>query len=98
MHLTEESVEIWVKITWFQTIQWHSTKVQRTPVNNEPGENKGNCDLLEGVVSDLAYDCLKGKWPCVCLIWDLNNRKIMGHSTGSKKMLFSLPGSFNNKV
>lgn len=65
-------------------------KVQRTPVNNEQVENKvnrkfDNREVLEVVVSDLTYVRVNGKWNYVCLIWDLYNREIIGHSAGPKK-------------
>ena len=40
---------------------------------------------LEAVVSDLTYVRVAGKWNYICLLIDLFNRKIIGHSCGPAK-------------
>ena len=65
-------------------------KVHKQPVNNDPIPNEVNRMFdgrkhLEVVVSDLTYVRVAGKWNYVCLIVDLYNREIIGHSAGGNK-------------
>lgn len=65
-------------------------KVYRTPVNNEKVRNEVNREFndrkpLEVIVSDLTYVRVAGKWNYICIILDLHNREIIGHSSGAKK-------------
>lgn len=65
-------------------------KVHKNPVNEEPVSNEVNRvfdgrEHLEVVVSDLTYVRVAGRWHYVCLIVDLFNREIIGHSAGPHK-------------
>lgn len=40
---------------------------------------------VEAVVSDLTYVRVEGKWNYICLLIDLFNREIIGHSCGRAK-------------
>ena len=59
-------------------------------INNEQISNIVNRDfnkrnILEVVVSDLTYVNVMGKWHYLCVLVDLFNREIIGHSVGSSK-------------
>lgn len=65
-------------------------KVHKNPVNEESVSNEVNRvfdgrEHLEVVVSDLTYVRVAGRWHYVCLIVDLFNREIIGHSVGPHK-------------
>ncbi len=61
------------------------SKVNEEDVNNEVNREFDNRERLEAVVSDLTYVRVDGKWNYVCIILDLYNREIIGHSAGPKK-------------
>ncbi len=63
-------------------------KVHRTSCNEDKVENIVNRefnrdDKLDVVVSDLTYVDVAGKWNYICLLIDLYNREIIGHSAGA---------------
>lgn len=65
-------------------------KVHRTSCNNDTLANEvkrefDNREELEVVVSDLTYVNVKGKWHYICVLIDLFNREIIGHSAGAQK-------------
>jgi transposase InsO family protein len=65
-------------------------KVYKSKVNDEQVPNIvdrafDHHDHLDVIVSDLTYVRVDGKWHYVCLILDLHNREIIGHSAGPKK-------------
>lgn len=65
-------------------------KLFKQPTNEEKVRNEVNREFdnrkcLEVVVSDLTYIRVAGKWNYVCIILDLHNREIIGHSAGPRK-------------
>lgn len=65
-------------------------KVQKSDVNNDPIDNVvnqtfENKEIYHTVVSDLTYVQVGRKWHYVCVLVDLFNREIIGHSTGPNK-------------
>lgn len=67
-----------------------SFKNQHNKVNDSQITNLVNRDFNnrlknEVIVSDLTYVQVNGKWNYICLLIDLFNREIIGHSVGVKK-------------
>lgn len=65
-------------------------KVHKHGSNEDKAKNEVNREFqdrghLEVVVSDLTYVRVAGKWNYVCIILDLFNREIIGHSSGHRK-------------
>lgn len=65
-------------------------KVHKKTVNNSKLSNEVNREFdkrkhLEVVVSDLTYVRVGGKWHYICILIDLSNREIIGHSVGARK-------------
>ena len=65
-------------------------KGRRTQTNNSLKRNVLNQEFkqekpLRVVVTDLTYVRVRNKWHYVCLILDLYNREIIGHSCGPRK-------------
>lgn len=65
-------------------------KPQKTSYNNSNCINELNREFKQNkekkvVVSDLTYVKVNHKWQYICVIVDLFNREIIGHSTGSNK-------------
>ena len=65
-------------------------KVHRTTCNESEIQNELNREFeretpLEAVVSDLTYVRVAGRWNYVCVLIDLFNREIIGHSCGQAK-------------
>lgn len=65
-------------------------KPQKPTVNEEKIDNVVNREFndresLDVIVSDLTYVRVNGQWNYVCLILDLHNREIIGHSAGKHK-------------
>lgn len=65
-------------------------KPQKASCNEEKVENQLNRQFdqqeeLAVVVSDLTYVRVKGTWHYICLIIDLYNRELIGHSAGPHK-------------
>ena len=63
----------------------HKSKVNESQTTNVVNREFDDRELLEVVVSDLTYVRVNGKWNYVCLILDLHNREIIGHSAGKHK-------------
>lgn len=59
--------------------------VNEAPVKNELDRQFDNQKELAVVVSDLTYVRVNGSWQYVCLLVDLFNREIIGHSCGPHK-------------
>ena len=62
-------------------------KVHKTTGNESDIKNELNRDFkkespLEAVVSDLTYVRVAGRWNYICLLIDLFNQEIIGHSCG----------------
>lgn len=67
-------------------------KPQPLPCNNDEVKNELNREFikaepLDTVVSDLTYVRVNGEWHYICLLIDLYNREIIGHSVGQRKTL-----------
>jgi len=65
-------------------------KVHKTTCNESKTQNELNREFerethLEAVVSDLTYVRVSGRWNYVCVLIDLFNREIIGHSCGEEK-------------
>lgn len=65
-------------------------KVHKTTCNESEIQNELNREFeretpLEAVVSDLTYVRVAGQWNYVCVLIDLFNREIIGHSCGQAK-------------
>lgn len=65
-------------------------KVHHSPCNEDKVPNELNRQFqnkkpFEAVVSDLTYVRVAGKWNYICLLIDLFNREIIGHSCGPAK-------------
>lgn len=65
-------------------------KVHKTTCNESQIQNQLNREFnretpLEAVVSDLTYVRAAGRWHYVCVLIDLFNREIIGHSCGQAK-------------
>ncbi len=63
----------------------HKSTPNEYKVSNVVDTKFDDRDLLEGVVSDLTYVRVNGKWHYVCFILDLDNREIIGYSAGPHK-------------
>ena len=63
----------------------HSTRCNESDVKNELNRDFEKETPLEAVVSDLTYVRVAGKWHYICLLVDLFNREIIGHSCGRAK-------------
>lgn len=61
------------------------SQVNDEPVKNELARQFDHQEELAVVVSDLTYVRVNGKWHYVCLLVDLFNREIIGHSCGTHK-------------
>ncbi len=60
-------------------------KVNDNQITNLVNRNFNNRLKNEVIVSDLTYVQVNGKWNYICLLIDLFNREIIGHSVGTKK-------------
>lgn len=63
----------------------HKSKCNEDKVDNIVNREFNDREDLEIVVSDLTYVNVMGKWHYICLLINLFNREIIGHSAGSKK-------------
>ncbi|WP_286642511.1 IS3 family transposase [Spiroplasma ixodetis] len=63
----------------------HHNKVNDSQITNLVNRNFNNRSKKDGIVSDLTYVQVNGKWNYICLLIDLFNREIIGHSVGVKK-------------
>ncbi len=58
----------------------HHNKVNDSQISNLVNRNFNNRLKNEVIVSDLTYVQVNGKWNYICLLIDLFNREIIGHS------------------
>jgi transposase InsO family protein len=63
----------------------HRAKCNEDIIKNEVKRKFDNRSEKEVVVSDLTYVNVQGKWHYICLLIDLYNREIIGHSAGPRK-------------
>ncbi len=63
----------------------YHNKVNDSQITNLVNRNFNNRVKNEVIVSDLTYVQVNGKWKYICLLIDLFNREIIGHSVGTKK-------------
>ncbi|WP_422397828.1 IS3 family transposase [Spiroplasma endosymbiont of Apeira syringaria] len=63
----------------------YHNKVNDSQITNLVNRNFNNRVKNEVIVSDLTYVQVNGKWNYICLLIDLFNREIIGHSVGTKK-------------
>lgn len=63
----------------------HQSSCNEAEVPNELNRQFQNKKPLEAIVSDLTYVRVAGKWNYICLLIDLFNREIIGHSCGPVK-------------
>jgi putative transposase len=63
----------------------HKSACNEAKVSNELNRQFQTKAPLEAVVSDLTYVRVAEKWNYICLLIDLFNREIIGHSCGSAK-------------
>lgn len=63
----------------------HKSSCNESKVANELERQFNQQEELAVVVSDLTYVRVNQKWNYVCLILDLFNREIIGHSVGANK-------------
>lgn len=65
--------------------KWQTRKVNRDAFQNLVERDFTDRKPLEVVVSDLTYVRCSGIWHYICLLLDLNNRKIIGSAVGRHK-------------
>lgn len=63
----------------------HKTACNEADIKNELNREFRKESPLEAVVSDLTYVRVAGRWNYICLLIDLFNREIIGHSCGVAK-------------
>lgn len=63
----------------------HKTTCNESAIKNELNREFQKEFPLEAVVSDLTYVRVAGRWNYICLLIDLFNREIIGHSCGQVK-------------
>lgn len=63
----------------------HKTRCNESEIQNELKREFNKETPLEAVVSDLTYVRVAGRWNYICLLIDLFNREIIGHSCGPVK-------------
>lgn len=63
----------------------HRTKCNESDIQNELNREFERETPLEAVVSDLTYVRVAGRWNYICVLVDLFNREIIGHSCGRAK-------------
>ena len=63
----------------------HKTTCNEAEIHNELNREFERETPLEAVVSDLTYVRVAGRWNYVCVLIDLFNREIIGHSCGQAK-------------
>ncbi|WP_338987629.1 IS3 family transposase [Spiroplasma endosymbiont of Dasysyrphus albostriatus] len=63
----------------------HHNKINDSQITNLVNRNFNNRLKNEVIVSDLTYVQVNGKWNYICLLIDLFNHEIIGHSVGTKK-------------
>ena len=63
----------------------HKSKCNESEISNALNRQFQKETPLEAVVSDLTYVRVAGKWNYICVLVDLFNREIIGHSCGRAK-------------
>jgi len=63
----------------------HKSKSNQDVIENELGRDFDNKTRHQVIVSDLTYVRVANKWHYICVLLDLFNREIIGHSVGPKK-------------
>jgi transposase InsO family protein len=63
----------------------HTNTTNNDPITNIVNRQFGGRRPLEVVVSDLTYVKCAGRWHYICLLVDLNSRKILGSAVGRNK-------------
>jgi transposase InsO family protein len=63
----------------------YKTTCNESDIKNELNREFQKESPLEAVVSDLTYVRVAGRWNYICLLIDLFNREIIGHSCGQAK-------------
>ncbi|BET38757.1 DDE-type integrase/transposase/recombinase [Spiroplasma ixodetis] len=63
----------------------YHNKVNYSQITNLVNRGFNNRLKNEVIVSDLTYVQVNDKWNYICLLIDLYNREIIGHSVGTKK-------------
>lgn len=63
----------------------HSGKCNEAPIPNELDRQFHGQRPFAVIVSDLTYVRVNHKWNYICILLDLFNREIIGHSAGSHK-------------
>ena len=63
----------------------YKSKCNESPIKNELDRQFDNQQKYAVVVSDLTYVRVNYKWNYICILVDLFNREIIGHSAGSRK-------------
>lgn len=63
----------------------NKTKCNESPIKNELNREFNDQKKYAVVVSDLTYVRVNYKWNYVCVLIDLFNREIIGHSAGTHK-------------
>jgi len=63
----------------------YPSSCNQSPIQNELNREFTKVEPLQAVVSDLTYVRVAKKWHYICLLIDLFNREIIGHSCGKFK-------------
>ena len=63
----------------------HRSKCNESPIKNELDRQFDNQQKYAVIVSDLTYVRVNYKWNYICILVDLFNREIIGHSAGTQK-------------
>lgn len=74
----------------------HNSKVNNEKIENIVNREFDNRSINEVIVSDLTYVQVGAKWNYICLLIDLYNREIVGHSVGAKKNALLVHQAFMN--
>lgn len=74
-------------VSSYTILQYKPTKSSSNEqkVENVVARDFDNRAIHEVVVSDLTYVNVAGKWHYICILIDLFNREIIGHSSGARK-------------
>lgn len=80
--MKEEGVAPKYNVGQFKPVK---SQVNEEPVKNELDRQFDNPKELAVVVSNLTYVRVYGNWHYVCLLVDLFNREIIGHSCDPRK-------------
>lgn len=78
------------------TYKNHSSKGNNELIENIVDRKFDNRAINEVIVSDLTYVKVGNKWHYICLLIDLFNREIIGHSVGKNKNALLVKQAFIN--